>query len=398
MSFGQTCVRVFCVAAPLLLSPPVNRADAVKLTARPAFRNVAIRDFSGDRLVFRGVSQQDLRKPFHEVEWIELDRLPALSVAEQARSRGQWADAARGYEDALGQANTGWLQTLIRVRLVEACDQSGEFGPAVAALAELIATSPESAARCRPKHPGPPGSAGNQRARATLERTLSNLDETGTGNPAGSVAASPPGRRSAGVPGDALRTLLLELAIYDELPDLPPPPGQITVLRAPPPASSRASEPEIGILPDVPAAAASQPVTTDPGPAPRLHADSLLLDVADAALRSGDAARAVRLVDRGLPYVPVAERAPWRLMLGRAQIEAGQAAPAAADLVALATQTSDPAVAARALYYVGWAHERLGQPDVARRVYSEVLERKDVPTEIRAQAEGALKRVQVEER
>ncbi|MCK4340771.1 MAG: hypothetical protein KAY37_03500 [Phycisphaerae bacterium] len=57
--------RAFFFAAIMVLLGPGGalRADTVKLTNRPAFRNVSIRDFRPDVLIFRGVSGEYLRKP-----------------------------------------------------------------------------------------------------------------------------------------------------------------------------------------------------------------------------------------------------------------------------------------------------------------------------------------------
>jgi TolA-binding protein len=99
------------------------------------------------------------------------------------------------------------------------------------------------------------------------------------------------------------------------------------------------------------------------------------------------------LLQRALPYVEPADQGPWRLLLARTRLVAGQPAAAAADLLQLAETAPDPALAATALYYVGVAHERLARADVARRIYRELLQRDDLPAPVRADATQALQRL-----
>jgi len=59
----------------------------------------------------------------------------------------------------------------------------------------------------------------------------------------------------------------------------------------------------------------------------------------------------------------------------------------------LAVSDADPALAAAALYYVGLAHERMGRPDVAWRLYGQLADRTDIPDEIRASARDGRHRL-----
>ncbi len=347
-------------------------ADTVKLTGRPEFRGVSVRGYGRDRLTFRGVSGEYLRKPLAQVEWVAIDRLPELTAAESAFAAGDWVKAAGSYENALEDADQRWLRDLIRVRLLTACDRGERFDRAVALFTQLAATDPEAARHHVPRHPASVGSETNGQAMETLEAAL---------------AADP---SPATVP--RLRSLLLELALYEDIEPLPAAIVHRTTTR-PASASQPVTDPgdRLGILPEPP----EQPTEVVIAAAPlRLPAHSFVLDAAQAALGSGEHRRATRLVERAMPYVARSERGPWLLLLGRCRIEAGRYAEGAADLLDLSLGDSDPAVATLALYYVGLAHERMGQRDIAAKLYRELLERPDAPEDTRAEARQGLERIQ----
>jgi len=371
------------LSAILTIFGVAARADTLKLTNRPAFGNVTITDFRDDRVVFRGVSGQYLRKPAGEVEWLAIDGQAALNQAEQAAAGGDWQTASAGYEDARPTAGKPWLRRLIAVRLAAACDRGGRFDQAVAVYGELLAADPAAAARHAPRRPGPAGSEVNRRARARIEESLAS-------GPAAPAAAG-------------LRTLLLELLLYEDVTPLPETLGGPAEPSAalsdsqpsdrPQPGSRPTTAPQtagpLGILPPPDSRPASRP---DAAP-PQLPPDSFLLDCVQAALDGGDPRRAARLVERATPYAAPCDRGPWRLLLGRCRIESGLLDEAVADLRSLADSDSDPALAGRALYYLGLAYERRRQPEVAAALYAEVLERSDAPEQTKALARDALARL-----
>ena len=347
-------------------------ADTVKLTDRPAFLNVRVIDYHDKRLHFRGVSRQVLRKPLAEVEWLAIDELPDFTAAEQALITGDWTTAADAYERALGAAPRQWLASLISCRLVLASDRAGRFDRAVALLVQLESQAIRLPEDYVPRLPGPPGDTGNRRALATLTEAIAT-------NPAAAES-------------QALARLRLELQLYEGvLPDSPtglPAPGDSTAPKTTP-TTTQPAEP-LGLLP---ATGSGAPPAKRPANAPLLDESSLVLEAARAALTAGNPQRAGQLVSDALPFVGAASRSDWLLVLGLSRLESGQHVEAAATLLEVAADTTNPGRAATALYQAGIAHERLGRSDVAYGLYGELLERPNVPAEIRTLAEAGRERV-----
>ncbi len=362
---NQAVLRFTC--GLLLLAHPGDAwADTVKLKGKPAFRNVYITSFRNSRLEFKGVSRQHLRKPLAQVEWVEVDRVAALGRAERARAVEQWAAAIRPYRQALEEIREPGLAQFARLRLLECCDRGGFFDEAVALYVELLRHDATCASEYTPRHPGRPGSAMNRAARRQLEAALALT-------------------RSATAAG-RWRNLLLEIALYEEAEDRPVALAEAGKLGADPAGPTPASQPA-----KIPSSSApTPPYAITPL---RLPADSFVLTAAREALATGDTPRALRLLERSLVYVDPAESGPWRLLLGRCRIELGQYAQAAADLVQLAETEPDPARAAQALYYVGLAHERMGRPELAAKLYRELLARENLPTQVRTKTQAGLRRV-----
>jgi len=344
-------------------------ADTVVLRNKPPFRHVKITDYRNDQLVFRGVSQQFLRKPLAEVERFAIEGHPALNAAEEAAADKRWHAAATAYERALAQVREPWVRKLIHVRQLVACDRAGEFGRAIRTLVDVARRDPSAVTRYTPDQPGPPGSVANREARAALEKAL-----------AGELA--PP-------TDQALRTLLLEVLLCDDVEPLPsgfePPAAS-----QPSPTTAPSRRPTLGILPEP--ADEAQPLRVKT-PAVRLSADSLVLRAARAAIAAAEYQRAARLLQRGLPYVTKEDRPAWLLLQYRCQIDLGQPAQAASQLLRIAETDAVPPRATLALYYAGVAHERLDRPDVAETLYREILQRSDAPDEVEALARTGLARV-----
>jgi tetratricopeptide (TPR) repeat protein len=368
--------------ATLLTAGPVP-ADTVVLKGRPPFRNVQVVGFRQGQLVFRGVSKELLRKPLDEVACFKIDRDPMLSNAEALAARDPEA-AIIAYQQALADATEPWLRDLIRVRLLGTCDRAGHFDDAVELYVELLKSQAGPADQWAPRHPAAPGSPDNQKARQRL------------------IAAAGSSRSSAAI--RALRTLALELLLFDEVEPLPEefmPPAST-------PSASRPAEPTATTRPaDVPRPLFGPPEAggrAEPGPVGgepeqaggrlRLPDDSFVLSGARAAFEGGDAPRAARLLERAMPYLVDEPSYPWRLLLGRCQIELGQFARAADELLALSESATDPGLAAEALYYVGVAHERMDRADVAVVLYRELLQRPEIPAEVRRLAERGLERLE----
>lgn len=346
-------------------------ADTVKLQKKTAFRNVTITDFRGQRLIFRGLSRQVLQKNLDDVEWLALDGRPEFNAAEQAAAAGAWSDAVSDYETSLAAADAPWLRDLIRVRLLRTLRHTGYFDRAVRLYVESL-RSGTPPTRQAPAEPGPVGSDTNRRARTMLEDAL----------------ASAPAPAAA----EALRTLLLELLLYEDVEPLPASLTGIAATTRPVPASRPTHSRPIGILPGPDDESEPRP-TSHPLSPPTLPADSFVRHGAQSACDAGDYQRAARLLERGLPFVAPANRGPWRLLLGRCRIELGDYADAAADLLNLAETAADPARSAEALYYVARAHERMGRSDVAQRLYEQLLQRSDAPEDVKTRARADLERL-----
>jgi tetratricopeptide (TPR) repeat protein len=350
---------LLCLA---LLATPCGRADTVVLAGKPPFRNVQILNFKHGRLYFRGVSGEVLKKPLGEVSRFEIDRCPALSSAESLGGTDAGA-AIAAYENGLREAGEPWVQTLIRARLLGAYDRAGHFDDAVVLYIRLAPEQPELADACAPRHPAPPGSERNRRAREQLLAAI----------------------RSAGprpVP-PTLRTLALELLLFDEVAPLPrelaPPASQ--------PASGLTSQP--GTPPPLlfgdDRRRASQPLY--------LPGESFVFTGVRQALDEADAARATRLLERSRPYVAKRDSPRWGVLMGRCLIELGQPARAADELLALVETIDEGPVADEALYYVGVAHERMGRTDVAARIYRKLMQQDDLSAKTRELALQGLKRL-----
>ncbi len=376
----------------------VAAGDTVTLVGKPPFNNVQITDYRGGRLVFRGVSREVLRIPIEQVQSLEIDGLEALNAAERAAGSADWATAARHYENALTRTGERWLADLMALRMLEVCDRAGRFDRAVELFVELVDAKGGGTTVRPPKRAGPCGSAENRTARRKLERAIETTR---------SITAQ-----------EIFRKLYFELLIADDAEDF-------DRLFPPPAADGRgAAGGSISL--------AASPLAPAEG--------NLVRPAVLNALASGEGERALRMVRRMLPYVESAERAPfpghpaestgeagksadvdghsidpagsanrtaivktvdaagkydrdgWRLLLGRAQIQAGDAVAAIAGLIELAHRARDAAVAVEALYYAGLAHERIDRADVAEELYREVLGKEAASAEMRLLAGKGLER------
>jgi tetratricopeptide (TPR) repeat protein len=347
----------------------LTRADVVELAGQTPFHAVRVIDCRGERLVFRGVSEQVLRVPLARVQLLEITGQTSFNAAEAAARRGDWPAAARDYQHALADAPPPWLAELVRWRMQRTCQASGAFDQAVSLYLDALVSSPALAARFAPRQAGPAGSEVNARARDALAAAL----ETDL----------PPGSRTAA------RTLLLELSILDDVQPLPP------SVSPPAPSSRAASQPAprpLGLLPasgDSAEAGSDAPMDRPPA----LMSDSLLLRAAGEACDADRADAGLRWVERALPFVDARERANWRLILGRCRIATNRLAEALADLRPLAENDPRSMIAAEALYYVAVAYERLGERAAATRAYGEVVQRTVAPPDLVAQSQAALARL-----
>lgn len=373
----------------VLTLPGAAWADIVTLTQRPPFQDVTILDYRDGYLVFRGVSQQVLRKRITELAWLEAPGQPALTEAERLARTGDWRGAVAAYRH-VGEDAPAWVRTLTQVRLMQALDEAGDFGEAVEVYVMLRTSGQKLPAGAHPYHPGPPGSEVNEKARAALQRGLRRTERDA--------------RRD-------LEAFTFELSLADSVPLEPIEAAHQTSqpskdaaghaaaplgLFPPEPAQpARTPEPEIiGLFP------ATGPADTEGGaraiyrPATpvTLGADALVLVVARDRLAQGHAASALQLLEKALPYVAGDDRGPYTLLAGRCLIEVGRAPEAISRLMALATRQSAPSESAFALYYAAVAHERLRQPEVAIGLYQELANDPALPAELAEPVQAGLAR------
>ncbi len=368
MFFGRTSASLRHVVAisALFLAAPPTLSDTVKLTNRSPFEDVQLTFFGQNAIIFRGVSGEHLRKPLDEIEWLAIDDAAAFSRAEQALHRGAYEAAADDYRSALAPADTPWLRRLIRVRLVASLDRAGRFAEAVDAFIELARETPSAARRHTPQRPDRPGSARNRAALGAVERALADesLSEAARA---------------------ALEELTLALRLHEGLKVETGAAG----VQSPYVPDRRPEERPLGILPPADGEPETRP-STQPAAGTGLGSDSLVYHAAAQGCDTPRADWAAELLSRALPHVAAEDRDAYRLLWGRCRINAGEAAAAAADLLELAEDAAHPAVRAWASFHVGRAHEKLRRPDIARRVYEELVDQMDVPAEVRTRATERL--------
>lgn len=335
-------------------------ADTVKVRDVPPLEDVRIADLRDGELVFRGISGQILHIPPGRIEWIELDDCPAFGTAERQATTGNWNVAAQHYRVARGCMPSGWRRRLLDLRHLRACNHAGRFDEAAAIYTRLRATPGVASLSAPPTNPAPPGTPTNRRAMKHLIEAL----------------------RGAQAGDSALRSLLLQLLIYEneppeehrELLGLPEPTSQPTSRPMPDPDRPRS------LLPDK-ENSADRPPDDTPNP-PQIPIDGFLTSAVRAALESDEPDRALRIITAARPFVGNAGQPQWRLLEGRTLLALERPGAAAALLMQLA-EDAPRDVRHEALYSVGRAHEQLGQPAIARRIYAELLAEPDLAERLR---------------
>lgn len=352
---GSPC-RTLSFAVALLSTFPIVRissADLLEISEKPPFERINITGFVDERIVFRGLSGETVRVSARRATLIQLDRAPAFSKAELARTRGAWDEALASYASSLHDEPPGAFHDLFLLRRIECLELSGRFAEAVEEWADLLQKSPSLALIATPRQPQPPGSQANLAARERVQGVVRQLTRP---EAAGALQTA--------------RRFLLELLIFDEVNALP------ADYQPPVPAS----QPLLFARPD------------RSGPRIELPPDSFVFEAANAAIQRRDFNRAVSLLGAALPYCPATGTDTRRLALARARIEIGQYATAINELMAL-VDAPDRDQAAQAMYHVGLAHQRLGRPDTARRYYQLALDCRELPESLRTAAREALQKI-----
>ena len=376
-TIAQYAPYVLCA---ILLATQPARADTVILHGKQPFRNVEVCGFEDGKLEFRGVSRETLRKPLEQVARIQLTAKPMLSNAEHLLTRDA-AAACTAYELVLADCDQAWLSDFVRGRLVGTYDKTGRFSDAVEAYVGVVRRHPRLAEPLAPANVAPRGSNANLLSIKSLRSFWHD-----------SAAADRP---------EAVRRLYLELLIIE---DVSPVPADLC------PAETDA-EPVTGDVPPAQTEDLPPLLFGDSGPhdqdrprdrsatqpsrkAPVLAGDSIALKTARKLLAQGKYAAAGRIIERLRPYLdPEAGRAAT-ILLARCRIEAGEPAAAADDLLKLAESADSRSLAAEALYYVAFAHERLDRVDVALDIYSQLLDREDLRAEVRENVRRRLENLE----
>ena len=349
-----------CGAAP---------ADTVVLAGKPPFQNVTITDVRRGRLHFRGVSGEILQKPLGLVASVVLDSLPQLTAADAALAAGDPDAALDALTQCESQVRESWQRALIASRRLAVLSAAGRTDQALKAFLDLVREDPQIPTENLPPDIGPAGSPANRAALVLLRKSrLRGLSPSLE---------------------QALAMRRLELMLLED-PD--------AVRREFAPSDEPASV----------QAAASQPSDEDTTPllfgTPRaaptatpveLTRASPLRKEANRLLTGGQRRTALNVIERAMPFVRKNDRGWWTLDAARCRIDLREYARAADELLAVATaaETTDRDLSARALYYVGLAHEGLNRPDVAADQYRELRGRNDLPDDLRAEVEAALERL-----
>ncbi|HEY2585975.1 MAG TPA: hypothetical protein VGI81_09465 [Tepidisphaeraceae bacterium] len=153
----RTALAAACLAGGLALPALPARADTIWLqsgTGKPiALENVKVQGVQDENLTFTTSQGVSTTKPLDHVPVIKMDDEPAFSAAEDAFSKGDWANAADNYRKALASTSKDWVKDRSSMRLVEAADKSGNFNDAVAGFIELMKTKPAQATQHKPAVP-----------------------------------------------------------------------------------------------------------------------------------------------------------------------------------------------------------------------------------------------------
>lgn len=330
---------------------------------------VQITDYREGRVTFRGISGEYLRKPLRNVEWLAIERSPSLTLAERFARHGDFDAAWVEFNRAAAEAGEGWVRDLILARQYQTAERNQRLDRAVDALIRLVRDNPR-------------GIVGVCRGPATqgLETTARAIDRL--------VHARDGNRGLAENP--ALNEWLLALLLFEgrEVPaDFAP----ASIAAAPHAADDSSASDSAGETPPLFAA----PVARRGAGSPRvrLSEGSWLLDAATSLLEAGRADECARIADAARAFVGQAGLAPWRVVRARARMELGDPAWAAQELIGIAESAPSRSMRAEALYHAGLAHEKLGRPEVAARLYAELLGGGELTTEQRERVATSYKRV-----
>ena len=144
----------FAAAAALSAGPLLADTVWVKSGKNPLpFQNVKVTGIQGDQVQFTTSAGRQDSRPIAQVPQLAVDDEPALTAAEEAFVKGDWAGAAENYRKAMQSTTKDWVKSRSSLRLLEAADKSGNFGDAVAGFVDLLQTNPAAANDRKPTIP-----------------------------------------------------------------------------------------------------------------------------------------------------------------------------------------------------------------------------------------------------
>jgi len=172
--------KTLAVLAAGLWLAAAARGDVVEVrvgSGSVPYAGVTVVDCRVGTVKFQTPSGNDVIKPIAEIVSVDVRRVPKLIEAEQQAAEGKAAGAVKTYDAALEQANTPWLQRLVRYRRLRALDAAALVDRGVEEWLDLVADAEgaEGLLTLRPAKAAPKGNAANERAIRLLEQKAEEL-------------------------------------------------------------------------------------------------------------------------------------------------------------------------------------------------------------------------------
>lgn len=165
--------RCLQVSIFVLIAAPAARADEIHIGGK-VHRNVSVRNFDGEFVIFATQGGETLAKPIREIDAIYADSVRGLedfNRAERLFSDREYAKAKDKYELALPRTRSFWNR-IIRVRIIMAYDAAGELDLATERFVKLVEVMPDKADVFMPVNIEDAGDQRRQRALSILQNAL----------------------------------------------------------------------------------------------------------------------------------------------------------------------------------------------------------------------------------
>jgi TolA-binding protein len=153
----RSCLTILALAGALFPAGFVS-ADTIWLKSPGAktaleFDNVKIEKVDGENLLFISSSGNETHKKLAEISQVALDDEPALTAAEDAYSKGDFAGSIDGYRKAATDSSKPWVRERAAFRLIDAGTKVPDFQASVAGFATLATFDADAAQRSKPAIP-----------------------------------------------------------------------------------------------------------------------------------------------------------------------------------------------------------------------------------------------------